>query len=428
MYRSTTTGFQVNTLTDTPLAQPTSNSYSDTNGLSDSTSYYYRVAAVDNAGNIGVLSAEKSGTTLDSIAPSKVLGLSVTPVSSNQLDLAWTANTEPDLSGYKVYRGTVSGFAINFTSDIPIAQPTVNSYSDNDSLAASTTYYYRVVAVDTSGNVGELSDEGSATTAPVVGDTTPPSKVLGLAVGSITANSIGLSWTSNIEADLDHYNVYRGTTAGFVVNSSTIPLAQSATNTYSDTGLPQSSTYYYKVAAVDTSGNKGNVSDEISATTLTQVFYNVAIPGNTSRAALNNSATGSIRYGEEALTASSMLVGKSLKSWKVRLRRSGSPLGLITAKIRNNPGDSVVASFNESIDSTTLGITYAEYTFTLTNPYTIQKGDRIMIEYGGPASVNIDIWNVDKFDGSNTRRIRYSSSNAYAGSNTEEVAGTMSTV
>ena len=147
------------------------------------------------------------------------------------LDLAWTANTEPDLSGYKVYRGTISGFAINFTSDIPIAQPTVNSYSDNDNLSASTTYYYRVVAVDTSGNIGELSDEGSATTAPVVGDTTPPSKVLGLAVGSITANSIDLSWTSNTEPDLDHYNVYRGTTAGFVVNSSTIPLAQSATNT-----------------------------------------------------------------------------------------------------------------------------------------------------------------------------------------------------
>ena len=123
-----------------------------------------------------------------------------------------------------------------------------------------------------------------------------------------------------------------------------------------------------------------------------------------------------------------MLVGKSLKSWKVRLRRSGSPSGLITAKIRNNPGDSVVASFNESIDSTTLGVTYAEYTFTLTNPYTIQKGDRIMIEYGGPSSVNIDIWNIDKFDGSNTRRIRFNTSNAYIGTNTEEVAGTMSSV
>ena len=219
VYRGTTTGFQVNTLTDTPLAQPNSNSYSDTNGLSESTKYYYRIAAVDNSANIGTLSDEKSGTTLDSIAPSKVLGLNVTPVSSSRLDLAWTANTEPDLAGYRIYRGNTSGFAINFTCDVPIAQPTVNSYSDTDNLSASTTYYYRVVAVDTSGNIGELSDEGSATTAPVVGDTTPPSKVLGLPVGSITANSIDLSWTSNTEPDLDHYNVYRSTTAGFVVNT-----------------------------------------------------------------------------------------------------------------------------------------------------------------------------------------------------------------
>ncbi len=96
MYRGTTTGFQVNTLTDTPLAQPSSNSYSDNNGLTEYTTYYYKVAAVDNAGNIGILSAEKSGTTLDSIAPSKVLGLNITPVSSSQLDLVWTSNTEPD--------------------------------------------------------------------------------------------------------------------------------------------------------------------------------------------------------------------------------------------------------------------------------------------------------------------------------------------
>ena len=123
---------------------------------------------------------EKPGTTLDTVAPSKVLDLTVNPISSNQIDLAWTTNTEQDLSKYMIYRSTTPGFSINFTCDIPIAQPTVNSYVDIDNLSASTTYYYRVVAVDTSGNIGELSDEGSATTAPVVGDTTPPSKVLGL--------------------------------------------------------------------------------------------------------------------------------------------------------------------------------------------------------------------------------------------------------
>ncbi len=48
-----------------------------------------------------------------------------------------------------------------------------------------------------------------------------------------------------------------------------------------------------------------------------------------------------------------------------------------------------------------------------------------MIEYYGPAAINIEIWNVDKFDGGNTRRIRYDGT-AYAGNSTEEVTGTMS--
>ena len=89
-----------------PTASPVSNSFSDT-GLSPSTIYYYRVAAVDNAGNIGALSAERSGTTSappDTTPPAQVTGLAITVVSSNQLNLNWNINTEPDLARYYVYK------------------------------------------------------------------------------------------------------------------------------------------------------------------------------------------------------------------------------------------------------------------------------------------------------------------------------------
>ena len=72
----------------------------------ESTSYYYKVAAVDTSGNVGVLSDEANTTTGDSTAPSKVLDLAVTTISGSQLDLAWTANTETDLNHYNIYRGT----------------------------------------------------------------------------------------------------------------------------------------------------------------------------------------------------------------------------------------------------------------------------------------------------------------------------------
>jgi len=257
------------------------------------------------------------------------------------------------------------------------------------------------------------------------GDTTPPAKVNGLNVTTVSDIQLSLSWTANTEVDLHHYNVYRGNTAGFPVSTATdTPLAQPTSNSFSNTGLSSSTTYYYRVAAVDLSGNIGIPSNETSGTTATSGigFYNVAIPGN-KVAALNTGGTA-IRFGEEAFTASSVIVGKSIKTWKVRLKKAATPSGPIVAKIRRKLDDSIAASFNETIDSTTLGTSFAEYTFTLTNPYTIQSGDRILIEYSGPAAVHIEIWNVDKIDGSNTRRVRYDGT-AYTGGSTEDITGAM---
>ena len=151
------------------------------------------------------------------------------------------------------------------------------------------------------------------------------------------------------------------------------------------------------------------------------IFYNVAIPV-TSQLPLN--AGGSTRYGVEVANASSVLVTKLLKLWKVRLKKTGTPSGLVSAKIRRKSDDSVVATFIETINSTSLGTTFAEYTFTLASPYTIKSGDRIMIEYSGPASVNIEIWNADQIDGANTRRVRYDGT-SYLGGNDQDICGSM---
>ena len=109
----------------------------------------------------------------------------------------------------------------------------------------------------------------------------------------------------------------------------------------------------------------------------------------------------------------------------MRLRRRNSPSGNITAKVRRRSDDAIVATFNETVNSTTLGTAFAEYTFTLTTPYTIAVGDKIMIEYGGPSGIEMEIWLSDKIDGANTRRVRYTT--IYSTSNTVDVTGTMST-
>jgi len=107
----------------------------------------------------GRINAYKAVAPPDTTPPAQVTGLTVATVSSSQLNLSWSANTEPDVKNYRVYRSTASGGPYTL-----IASPAANSYSDTG-LAAATTYYYVVSAVDTSGNEGLKSAEASGTTS-----------------------------------------------------------------------------------------------------------------------------------------------------------------------------------------------------------------------------------------------------------------------
>ncbi|GIP52447.1 MULTISPECIES: Ig-like domain-containing protein [Paenibacillus] len=68
------------------------------------------------------------------------------------------------------------------------------------------------------------------------------------------------------DSDIEEYIIYRGTEPGFTPDDSNIG-GTSRNLTYRDTGLLPNSVYYYKVAAVDISGNIGPVSSEVSAVT-----------------------------------------------------------------------------------------------------------------------------------------------------------------
>jgi hypothetical protein len=176
------------------------------------------------------------------------------------------------------------------------------------------------------------------------------------------------------------------------------------------------------VAAVDTTGNIGPLSAEQSGTTTTNpVFYNVAPPGNSSQ---NLRSGGITRYGEEPATSASALVGKSIITLKIRMRKKGNPSGAIVARIRRRTDDSIIVNFTQTFQATNLGTSFGDYTFTLPNPYTITSGDRILIEYSGQNGIDIETWNTDKFDGTNTRSVSYS--NAYAFASTSDIVGTMS--
>jgi hypothetical protein len=94
-----------------------------------------------------------SAPVTDTTAPTVPAGLTATG-GTNAVALSWTANTDPDLAGYRVMRGGVQVASVG----------KVTSYTDSG-LAASTTYSYTLRAVDTTGNVSADSPVATATTA-----------------------------------------------------------------------------------------------------------------------------------------------------------------------------------------------------------------------------------------------------------------------
>jgi prepilin-type N-terminal cleavage/methylation domain-containing protein len=73
--------------------------------------------------------------------------------------------------------------------------------------------------------------------------------------------SVTLTWAASLAGDLDHYEVWRGTSAASLTR-----IASSVTvNDYADGGLTNGTTYYYAVKAVDTLGNASSPSTTVSA-------------------------------------------------------------------------------------------------------------------------------------------------------------------
>lgn len=264
-------------------------------GLLASTTYWFRVTAEDGSGNVSDPSTSVSATTdtptVDTTPPAAPTGLGAVG-GAGQITLDWNNNGEGDLASYRVKRGTVTGGP--YTT---VASPTASAYVDTG-LAASTTYFYVVTAVDTSGNESSNSAQASATTNASA-DVTAPDVPTGL-TATAGNTQITLNWTDNTEDDFDHYLVYRATASGGPYTQ----IASRTVSSYTNTGLTNGTTYWFKVSAVDTSGNESAQSGAVSSTPVgspvppspglptPDVIFNSGNPYTTTK--VNNEAAGTV--------------------------------------------------------------------------------------------------------------------------------------
>src|SRR5512132_918905 len=102
----------------------------------------------------------------DTTAPAAPQNLAAT-AASGSVALSWSANGEPDLAGYNLWRSTsspvdTSGSPLNGTD---LIAPQKTSYSDSG-LTNGTTYYYALVAVDTADNASDPAQASATPTVP----------------------------------------------------------------------------------------------------------------------------------------------------------------------------------------------------------------------------------------------------------------------
>ena len=100
----------------------------------------------------------------------------------------------------------------------------------------------------------------------LVGEEAVLPAVSGLTVVSQSPARIELRWSCDLPARTQFYRVYRGEVSGFPANPAYM-LDTCAALAYTDTAVAANHLYFYRVAAVDTSGREGPLSQEVGAHT-----------------------------------------------------------------------------------------------------------------------------------------------------------------
>ena len=245
--------------------------------------YTYALMAVDGSGNGSELTPPVSATTRGLAPPS---GLSAAS-GIGRITVAWSGSDEAELIGYNVYRSERSdeGFERLSGSEGTPFTTGRTSYEDT-AVQPGRPYYYKVQSVGRTYR-SELSVfvDGEA-----LADEVPPESPRNLSAVADESEfgRVSVTWNAPLLDDdggeltgLSGYQVFRsqGTTDSFV------QVALVSEPGYEDTGLEESTTYYYTVAAVDGEGNESGRASPVRVKTQGEDRVSPGVPRNVSAAA-----------------------------------------------------------------------------------------------------------------------------------------------
>ena len=239
----------------------------------------------------------KTVRVLCEVASINVKDLQAKSVADMQVDLKWNIMGK-GVSHFNIYRDTrpeCESTMLNF-----IGQSAAPQFSDipraniggwlRSCLAPETKYYYRVIAVDRLNNRIGKGDVVEVATLASAGKNLSPVAVEGVRAVLVSPlrkklNYVNLLFRTACEQDVSHYEIHRSTQSGFAANDGTqvgivksddVPVRSGGYGEsailyknreydhamFQDKTVEPGNTYYYKICAVDATGQKGAFSAE----------------------------------------------------------------------------------------------------------------------------------------------------------------------
>jgi len=229
----------------------TFSSYTD-EGLSPSTTYYYRVSAYNSAGESPMSSYDYSTTASssggDPTVPNAPTGVIVTRQSASNVYITW--NPVSGATSYKVYWSYTS------SGTFSLAGTTSSTNYTDTGWGASETGYIRVSAVN---SAGEGPQSSSVSFPAFSSGGSVPGTPTGVTATRNPAGSTTVRITWNVVSGATSYKVYYSSSSS---GSGTLD-GTSSTTSYDSFSNSTDFTWYFRVSAVNSAG-EGSPSSWVS--------------------------------------------------------------------------------------------------------------------------------------------------------------------
>ncbi len=203
-------------------------------GLAANTYYIHQVQAY----NAGGLSGSVQTVGVYTL-PATPANLQAQVVSATEVALSWT-DTNPNPSGHEIERST-DGVSFSHRAQVTGG---VTTFHDTG-LAAGTTYYYRVRAVNGAGPSPYSNVASAATPVP-----TPPAAPSNLTGTALSATQVRLTWRDN-SANETEFRIERSTNGKRFTQIATVG---ANVTQFTSTGLSKNTRYWFRVRAANAVG------------------------------------------------------------------------------------------------------------------------------------------------------------------------------